>query len=320
MSSVYSRGSSNVSRRFLDRDNPEQRKRQQCGLLIATSFIIAVIIAVSLTIVHIYQVPSANDKPTTPPISVAIPATTSAPIADGGRPTTFPTEAPTVTGYQACNGYESLCDIPANLVLYATLHNAVASQEDGVSIVPNHELQLEKALESGWRGLNFDIGKCSEFTDQPLRLVHALCSLGTRDPIEVFTNIQTFLESHPNEVLLIPVQIDNNLDGGVVAFAEIFSVMDQVPGFTSLLYQHPGFGTAWPTLRELIAANTRILFFLYNGDTLCVDAADGCPAGFHDWFTYAAETAFSFSTVDDLITNINTSCARSEERRVGKEC
>ena len=309
MSSVYSRGSSNVTRNYLKSNDPEQRKRQQCGLLIATIFIIAVIIAVSLTIVHIYQVPSANERPTPPPFKVSTPVSTTSPVAADGRPTVFPTEAPTITGYQACNGYESLCDVRANLVMYATLHNAVASQEDGVSIVPNHELQLEKALQRGWRGLNFDIGKCSEFTDQPVRLVHAICSLGTRDPIEVFTNILTFLESNPNEVLLIPVQIDNNLDGGVVSFSEIFAVMDQVPGFTSQLYQHTGFGTAWPTLRDLIAANTRILFFLYNGDTLCVDAADGCPAGFHDWFTYAAETAFEFATVDDLITDTNTSCA-----------
>lgn len=310
MSSVFSSGSSNVNRSFLTRNDPELRKRQQCGLLIATIFIIAVVISVSVTIVHIYQVPSANEKPTTPPVNVNTPvATTSAPVVTSVRPTTIPTEAPTITGFQACNGDESLCDVPANQVLYATLHNAISSLEDGVTIVPNHALQLEKALQSGWRGLNFDIGKCSAFTDQPVRLVHGICSLGTRDPIEVFTNIQTFLEDKPNEVILMPVEIVNTLDGGAVSFAEIFAIMDQVPGFTSLLYQHPGSGAAWPTLRELIAANTRILFFLYNGETLCVDATNGCPPGFHDWFTYAAETAFSFSTVDDLILNVNASCA-----------
>jgi hypothetical protein len=307
MSSVYSRGSSNVvNRSFLDNNDPERRKRQSCGLILTSIFIIAVIIAISLTIVHIDQVPSANEQPTPPPFNVG---TIAPPATAEGQPTKVPTEAPTITGYQACNGFESLCDVPANLVLYATLHNAVATLEDGVSIVPNHELQLEKALQSGWRGFNFDIGKCSQFTDQPVRLVHAICSLGTRDPIEVFTNILTFLERRPNEVLLMPVQIDNSLDGGAVSYAEIYAVMDQVPGFTALLYQHPGFGTPWPTLRELIAANTRILFFLYNGDTLCVNAADGCPPGFHDWFTYAAETEFQFDSADDLINNTSTSCA-----------
>ena len=310
MSSVFSRSSSNVNRSYLSRDHPELRKRQQCGILLATIFIIAVIVATSLTIAHIVQVPSANEQPTTPPVNVLAPVATAAPVApDDGSSTTTPTEAPTITGFQACNGYESLCDVRANLILYATVHNAVSSQEDGVSVFPNQELQLEKALESGWRGLNFDIGKCSNFPNQPVRLVHGICALGTRDPIEVFTNIQTFLENNPNEVLLMPIQIDNGLDGGAISFSEIFNIMDQVPGLTSLLYQHTGFGDLWPTLRQLIAANTRILFFLYNGATLCADAADGCPAGFHDWFTYAAETAFEFSTVDDLIVATNTSCA-----------
>ena len=39
--------------------------------------------------------------------------------------------------------------------------------------------------------------------------------------------------------------------------------------------------------------------FFYNGDTLCSSLND-CPTGFHDWFVYAAETAFEFDTVDDI--------------------
>jgi hypothetical protein len=305
MSSVISRGSASVNRSYLNANSPELRKRQQCGLLIAGIFVVLVLTAVALTIVHISEVPSASiDRPTAPPLNVAPvrPPTPSAPVL---ARTATPTNTPTTTGFQACNGYESLCDVPANQVLYATVHNAVSSIEDGVTIVPNHELQLEKALQSGWRGLNFDIGKCSDFTEQPVRLVHGLCAIGSRDPIEVFTNIQTFLDSNPNEVLLMPIQIDNSLDGGSVSYAEIYAILEQVPDFTSLLYQHPGVGTPWPTLRELIAANTRILLFFYDGATLCVDSADGCPAGFHDWFSYAAETAFEFLTADELLVFTN---------------
>jgi hypothetical protein len=299
-------GGSTAGSRSYRNHSPEQLKKQRCGLLLAALFILVVIVAVSVTVSQIYQSPSANDSmPTPPPIRDVSPPT--APVAaDSVESTSQPTNAPTVTGYQACNGYESLCDVPANNVLYATLHNAVATQEDGFSVFPNHELQLETALQAGWRGLNFDVGKCSElFTDQPLRLVHGFCSL-TRDPVEVFTNILSFLQNNPNEVLLMPLEIDNDLDGGSVSYNEVYALMGQVSGWTDMLYQHPGVGTAWPTLRELIAVNTRILLFFYGGATSCAASTD-CPPGFHDWFTYAAETAFEFASITDIEAT-DTSC------------
>jgi hypothetical protein len=259
---------------------------------------------------------SFGKKPTTAPL------TTVSPAPGGGGATTVPTAAPTVTGYQACNGLESLCDVRANLVLYAMLHNAVSSKQDGVTLLANQELQLETALEQGWRGINYDIGKCSEFattnsssttsnsssSTSAVRLVHGICGLGTRDPVEVLTHIVEFLQKRPNEVLLMPVEIDNMLDGGAVSLAEIYAVMQQVTGFTDLLYQHPGPGTPWPTLRELIAQNTRILFFQYNAAESCSDSGSTCPPGFHDWFVYAAETAFQFESVA-AVENTTASCA-----------
>jgi hypothetical protein len=296
MVSVHSRNGSASNRSY--HSNPDQqRKNQQMGLTFAGSFVLLVIIAVSVTIAKVVSDSSPSEVLyTTAPFGALSPVTApaSAPMA-----TESPTNAPTTPGYQACNGYESLCDFPVNSVLFATLHNAIASQEDGFAIFPNQALKLETALESGWRGVNFDIGKCSAFSDQPVRLVHGVCTLGTRDPLEVFSNILTFLQNNPNEVLLMPLQIDNSLDGGAITFNEIYAVLQQVNGLTNILYQHPGVGTPWPTLRELIAANTRILLFFYNGDTSCAELSD-CPPGFHDWFTYAGETAFEFSTVDEI--------------------
>jgi hypothetical protein len=296
MVSVHSRNGSASNGSYHSNPNP-QRKNQQMGVMFAGLFILLVIIAVSVTIAKVVSDPSPSEvKFTGAPFGGSSPVTApiSAPIA-----TESPTNAPTTPGYQACNGYESLCDFPVNNALFATLHNAIASTEDGFVIFPNQALKLETALESGWRGLNFDIGKCSEYTDQPVRLVHGVCSLGTRDPIEVFSNILTFLQDNPNEVLLMPLQIDNSLDGGAITFNEIYAVLQQVNGLTSSLYQHPGVGTPWPTLRELIAAGTRILLFFYNGDTSCAELSD-CPLGFHDWFTYAGETAFEFSSAEEI--------------------
>ena len=59
-----------------------------------------------------------------------------------------------------CNGLEGLCDLRVNEILYATLHNGMATFEDGFLFGPNHKYQLEGALEAGYRGLNLDICNC----------------------------------------------------------------------------------------------------------------------------------------------------------------
>ena len=60
-------------------------------------------------------------------------ATTQSPVASP-----IATVQPTVTGYMACNGLESLCDVRVNELLFATLHNAVSTQQDGVTLLADH--------------------------------------------------------------------------------------------------------------------------------------------------------------------------------------
>lgn len=310
--------------------------RQKCGIIVAIVFAVLVTITVSVTVTQLRQERNSknginsgstqgNNSATNPnsPLSASPPS----PAAS------VPSASPTTTGFMACNGLESLCDVRVNDVLFATLHNAISTQADGTFVFANHALSLEDALEAGWRGLNFDVGKCaaSAYPDQPIRLVHGTCLLGTRDPVQVFANIFSFLQKHRNEVLILPLQIDNTLDGGAVTLMELYNVMAQsggnssgssVANLTSWLYQHPGTDAPWPTLRELIEANTRLLLFHYNGgddscmNTLSSSSTDSstCPRGFHEWFTYATETEYSFATVA-AVRNTNASCALTRGER-----
>jgi hypothetical protein len=198
-----------------------------------------------------------------------------------------------------CNGLDSICDLRANEIMYAGVHNAMAARDNGFWVQPNHQLSLERSLRSGYRAINIDMGKC----DGELQLVHGVCAF-TRDPAEVFTNIVSFLETNPSEVILLNMQIDNDAGGAVVLLDDIYTVMESVEGFTSLLYAHPDTNTEWPTLRELTSSKKQILFFHYNGQT-CQEVT--CPSGFHDWFVYAAETEFSFGGVSD-VRDTATSC------------
>jgi hypothetical protein len=63
-------------------------------------------------------------------------------------------------GEGCCNGLNSNCNLRANEILYATLHNAMATFEDGFIFGPNHQKKLEQAIEVGYRGINLDLCNC----------------------------------------------------------------------------------------------------------------------------------------------------------------
>lgn len=116
----------------------------------------------------------------------------------------------------------------------------------------------------------------------------------------MFTNIVSFLQANPNEVIIMPTQIDSST-GGIVTLDEIDAMMQLVPGLKALLYNRGAASAPWPTLRELIKANTRILFFFYNSDQRCFGAnAVTCPTGLNDWFEYAGESQFQFQDPSQL--------------------
>jgi hypothetical protein len=223
-----------------------------------------------------------------------------------------------------CNGLASLCAKRANEVLFATLHNGHAAYDSGFAAFPNHEKALEEAVAAGFRGVNVDVGKCdtSDSSNSALRLTHSYCFLGTRDPVEVFRNLDAWLDENPREVLLVPTQVDNDA-GGPVALEEVWDTLRASGNFVDKLYVRAGDdeeGGQYPTLEELIDRNQRVLFFIYNGQQTCAglanDAASSssggfrCPAGMYDWFDgpgSGAETDYDFASVD-AVEDASESC------------
>lgn len=209
-----------------------------------------------------------------------------------------------------CNGLHNLCDLRVNSILFATMHNA-NSNPNYAFLARNHKMDILTALNAGIRGLNLDIGKCNINGQPSLALVHSKCFLGFADPVEVFREINQFLMDNPDEVILMPCQINNDT-GGTVLLGEIYAAMQQAfdSGGTAMsdrLYAHPGVNSPWPTLAQLIDMDKRILFFHYNGEN-CATLGGDCPRGFHDWFTYAAETRFAFRSVRNFRRNPESAC------------
>lgn len=204
-----------------------------------------------------------------------------------------------------CNGLVGLCDLAPDDILMAGIHNAHSSVADGYYVVPNHNYNVLYALDYGYRALNFDIGICND----QMVFVHGSCKLPTSDILTTFTAINTWLDNHPTEILLLPIQIVNDL-GGNVDLQAIYNLMDTIDGFTSKMYQKL-VDEPWPDLRTMVATNQRIIVFQYNAKQSCSSfylgdtTAYQCPPGFHDWFTFAGESKFDFSDETELYDRVS---------------
>lgn len=69
--------------------------------------------------------------------------------------------------------------------------------------------------------------------------------------VKVFTNINTFVDNNPTEILFLIFQMNSGADQPV-DLAELYNLMTVVPGFTEKAYKHTNQTADWPTLRELI--------------------------------------------------------------------
>jgi hypothetical protein len=203
-----------------------------------------------------------------------------------------------------CNGVSTICDMFVDDILFAGVHNAMSTYQDGFRLAPNHNYRFELALQQGYRAFSMDIGMCGSLG---LQFIHGKCILGKRDPLVVFENLNKFLDDNPNEVVIFAIQVNNFAGSGPVDLDELYTLMQQVEGFTERFVIHDDPSKHWPTLRELIALDQRILMFQFNSEP-CSSSPFGCPAGFYDYFNYVAEAGFMFNSIEDM-HNVTAACS-----------
>lgn len=181
----------------------------------------------------------------------------------------------------ACNGSAALCDRPLNEVVFLTAHNAMSNADDGW-IPPNQDHPIRQQLADGVRGISLDIHPDPKEIGDPL-LCHSICSLGSAPLGETLAAIGEFLAQNPHEVVAI-------LYESYVPDAESTPVFE-ASGITKYAYAHP-VSTAWPTLRELIEADTRLVIFSQNGG--------GDTPWNHPMWEYTWDTPYSYETVEEF--------------------
>ena len=147
-----------------------------------------------------------------------------------------------------CNGSALLCDRRFDEVAYLMTHNAMSNAEDRF-ILPNQTYPIYRQLEEGVRGLMLDV---HEAADGSISLCHGDCHFGQRLLVDGLGDIRQFLDCHPGEVLSIIFESYVPESAIEDAFAS--------SGLVRYVRAQP-MGAPWPTLRELIAADERLVVF-----------------------------------------------------------
>lgn len=228
---------------------------------------------------------------------------------------------------ERCNGHAELCDRPLNEVAFAATHNSMSAARERGWYFASHDGGIRAQLEAGFRGLLIDThfgypgasGVSTDLSDTIERrqieakldpemiaagqrlsasrtrvapgtaagvyLCHGFCELGATPLDLALGQVRDFLRANPHEVLIIFVEDyvePADMEASFIRSRLIDDVYTHTPG------------AAWPTLRELIEREQRVLVLSENvGDK-------PAPAWYHNGFALAQETPFSFKTITDF--------------------
>ncbi|MCW5893138.1 MAG: hypothetical protein KIT14_21700 [bacterium] len=184
---------------------------------------------------------------------------------------------PAVLDDGRCNGDAALCDRRYDQVAYATTHNAMSNADEGW-LGPNQRRGIGRQLEDGIRGLMLD----THYDGGVAHLCHAFCQLGKETLVSGLFKIRRYLDLHPQEVVTIIFEAYVSEADTAAAFA--------AAGLLPALHVQPA-AAPWPTLRQLIDAETRLVVF--------TDVRGALPWHHYVW-DYASETPYSFETPAQL--------------------
>ena len=176
-----------------------------------------------------------------------------------------------------CNGHAELCSRK-----YSNITTIGAHDSAFVGPLPqdNQDVSVTAQLDAGIRFLQVQSHKNLLGT---LELCHTSCFELDAGSVESYlSTVKTWLDAHPNEVVTLLIVNGDNVP--VSEFDDAYTSSD----LKSLAYIPPASPLAldaWPTLQDLITANTRLVAFLDAG-------ADPSVPYILDEFSYFFETPY----------------------------
>ncbi|HET6548054.1 MAG TPA: hypothetical protein VFG79_06360 [Solirubrobacter sp.] len=243
----------------------------------------------------------------------------------GGAAALAASDAPRARAVGACNGSQALCDRPLDRVAFVGTHNSMAADGEPGWLFAAQDAGIPAQLEDGVRALMIDthygfatprgvttalgsgsksrgkiadavsehfvrtaerlrnrIGRRAEGTREVF-LCHAYCEVGATRAVDALAEVHRFLVTHPEEVLILSIEDDTSA-------ADTAKVIRD-SGLIREVYHGPA-GPPWPTLRELIERDERVL--------VLVEYDPGTEPWMHRQDELVQETPFHFDTAAAL--------------------
>lgn len=154
----------------------------------------------------------------------------------------------------SCNGHAELCDRAYDKVAFPGTHDAYSNLAEKF-IAADQSFPLAKQLEDGVRVLHLEAITNLPNHDDAF-LCHGLCGLGNKLLVDDLTDVNTFVQAHPNEVVTLLLE-SSDLPTATIAAA--FTKSGLVPS----LHAHD-LGAPWPTLGKLIQHRDHVVVFYVN--------------------------------------------------------
>jgi len=191
-------------------------------------------------------------------------------------------ELPEDTIVFKCNGFPELCDRNIADVSLLMTHNAYNNAQKNF-LLPNQDFSIARQLRDGVRGLMLDVYSSA---NGPV-LYHGVAQTGKEPLKSVLTDIYKFMSENKNEVVVIIFE-------NACTDEEIMDMVDSV-GLAPMVYHHTG---TWPTLRQMIESNQRLV--------LTVEQTDGdLPDGLLYAWEHTFDTPYTFANWSDFTCAVN---------------
>ena len=223
-----------------------------------------------------------------------------------------------------CNGHRELCDRPLDHVAFAGTHNSMAADGEPGWLFVAQDAGIQAQLADGIRALLIDThygfptprGVASQLAtgsksrdkvagelgdtfvrtaerlrkrigfaggERELFLCHGYCEVGATKAVDALAGVHRFLVTHPEEVLVLSIEDDTSAASTAAAIRD--------SGLSHEVYR----GAArppWPTLREMIDRDERVLVLVENDP--------GHVSWMHLQEDIAQETPYQFRTATEL--------------------
>ncbi|KAI1082263.1 PLC-like phosphodiesterase [Whalleya microplaca] len=207
------------------------------------------------------------------------------------------TSSSSSTSTTACNNSPSLCSRSYSDVTHMGAHDSAFLRDatTGNSIAGNQFFNATVALDAGIRLLQAQVHD----KDGAIELCHTSCDLLDAGTLQSWLGtIKTWMDSNPNEVVTLLIVNSDNKD--VADFGTVFSGS----GISKYGYTKSS-SSSWPTLQEMITANTRLVTFIAS-----ITASDSYPYLLSE-FDHVFETSYEVTSLSGFNCTLDRPTSQS---------